>query len=121
MPRTWSLILGIALAPLCGAQESIEVEQEERPLAAVARVNNRFAIETYRRAARERENLIVSPLSIRAALERPQHHNDGKRWLFVCSWSEWHEGSQIEPSSNLADPEVFLDTLKEELDAEAGS
>ncbi len=58
--------------------------------------------------------------SIRAALERQQHHQDGKRWLFVCSWSEWHEGSQIEPSSNFPDPNIFLDALKEELDAEAG-
>jgi len=58
--------------------------------------------------------------SIRAALARQQHHPDGKRWLFVCSWSEWHEGSQIEPSSNFPDPELFLDALKEELDAEAG-
>ncbi len=58
--------------------------------------------------------------SIRAALEHPQHHKDGKRWLFVNSWSEWHEGSQIEPSSNFADPEIFLNVLKQELDREAG-
>jgi len=56
--------------------------------------------------------------SLRAAFQWPQNHGDGKRWLFVCSWSEWHEGSRIEPSSSLPDPYVFLNALKEELDAE---
>lgn len=56
--------------------------------------------------------------SIQAALSRAQHHNDGKRWLFVCSWSEWHEGSQMEPSSNFSDPELFLNALNDELASE---
>ncbi|MFC1889275.1 glycoside hydrolase family 99-like domain-containing protein [Thermodesulfobacteriota bacterium] len=53
--------------------------------------------------------------SIRTALQRPQHHSDGSTWLFVCSWSEWHEGSQIEPADDFADPLVFLKVLKEEV------
>ncbi len=53
--------------------------------------------------------------SLKAALNYRQHHADGNRWLFVCSWSEWHEGSQIEPSTNFADPEGFLKVLSEEL------
>ena len=38
-------------------------------------------------------------------------------WLFVCSWSEWHEGSNMEPSSDFADPMIFLDTMHDELAA----
>lgn len=55
--------------------------------------------------------------SLRYALRYNQYHDDFQRWLFVCSWSEWHEGSQIEPSSDFKDPEIFLKVLKEELDA----
>lgn len=57
--------------------------------------------------------------SIRTALAYPQYHNDGMKWLFVCSWNEWHEGSQIEPStaSYFPDPEFLLDALEEEVDA----
>jgi hypothetical protein len=55
--------------------------------------------------------------SVRLATKYDQHHADDRRWLFICSWSEWHEGSQIEPSSNFADPEIFLKVLKQELDA----
>lgn len=51
--------------------------------------------------------------SIRAALAYNQHHDT--QWLFVCSWSEWHEGSQIEPSSDFANPTVFLEVLHDEL------
>lgn len=53
--------------------------------------------------------------SIRTALSLPQHHPDGSAWLFVCSWSEWHEGSQIEPATNFADPLVLLKVLGEEV------
>lgn len=38
-------------------------------------------------------------------------------WLFVCSWSEWHEGSNMEPSSDFSDPNIFLDTMHTELSA----
>lgn len=55
--------------------------------------------------------------SIQLATQWDQHHSDGRRWLFICSWSEWHEGSQIEPATNFADPEIFLKVLKQELDA----
>jgi len=54
---------------------------------------------------------------LQLAFDYDQHHADGKRWLFICSWSEWHEGSQIEPASDFADPEIFLKVLKQELDA----
>lgn len=33
--------------------------------------------------------------SIQLALRDPQHQEDGTKWLLICSWSEWHEGSQI--------------------------
>ncbi|HOZ47152.1 MAG TPA: glycoside hydrolase family 99-like domain-containing protein [Candidatus Hydrogenedentes bacterium] len=55
--------------------------------------------------------------SLRTALRYDQYHEDRHRWLFICSWSEWHEGSQIEPSADFEDPEIFLKVLKEELDA----
>jgi glycoprotein endo-alpha-1,2-mannosidase len=55
--------------------------------------------------------------SIKAAMDYDQNHSDDKRWLFINSWSEWHEGSQIEPSSNFANPLAFLEVLKQELDA----
>jgi hypothetical protein len=54
--------------------------------------------------------------SIRTALSYDQRADP---WLFVCSWSEWHEGSNIEPSSDFDSPEIFLDVLHEEL-VEAG-
>lgn len=50
--------------------------------------------------------------SLRTALEYDQRATP---WLFVCSWSEWHEGSQIEPSSDFEEPEIFLDVMREEL------
>ena len=53
--------------------------------------------------------------SIKTALKYPQHHDDGSVWLFVCSWSEWHEGSQIEPATDFGDPLMFLKVLKEEV------
>lgn len=53
--------------------------------------------------------------SLRLAMKYDQHHDDKKRWLFICSWSEWHEGSQIEPADDFANPLVFLDVLSEEL------
>jgi len=53
--------------------------------------------------------------SLRIANRYNQYHTDAKRWLFICSWSEWHEGSQIEPSSDFPDPEIFLRVLQEEL------
>ena len=37
-------------------------------------------------------------------------------WLFVCSWSEWHEGSNIEPSSDFENPLIFLEVMREELE-----
>jgi len=55
--------------------------------------------------------------SIQAALKYNQRHDDNTKWLFICSWSEWHEGSQIEPSSDFANPYFLLEGLKEELDA----
>jgi hypothetical protein len=59
--------------------------------------------------------------SVNAALANAQNHKDGQRWLFVCSWSEWHEGSPIEPAQGFSPyPEIFLDVLKEELDSETG-
>jgi glycoprotein endo-alpha-1,2-mannosidase len=54
--------------------------------------------------------------SIQTALRYRQYHDDGTKWLFVCSWSEWHEGSQIEPSSSFEDPEFLLKVLKNEVD-----
>jgi hypothetical protein len=52
--------------------------------------------------------------SLRTALQYNQY---APPWLFVCSWSEWHEGSNIEPSTDFPDPLVFLDTMHDELDA----
>ena len=53
--------------------------------------------------------------SVRTALSYNQHSDFP--WLFVCSWSEWHEGSNIEPSSDFDDPLVFLRVMREELSA----
>lgn len=50
-----------------------------------------------------------------AALAYNQHHQTP--WLFVCSWSEWHEGSQIEHTSDFANPQAFLEVLHDELAA----
>ena len=50
--------------------------------------------------------------SIQTALRFNQFENP---WLFVCSWSEWHEGSNMEPSSDFVDPYIFLDTMNTEL------
>jgi len=51
--------------------------------------------------------------SIRLALAHDQKAN--VPWLFVCSWNEWHEGSNIEPSTDFAPSKVFLTTLRQEL------
>ena len=53
--------------------------------------------------------------SLQEAMSFNQFHDDGKRWLFINSWSEWHEGSQIEPSSDFANPLEFLEVLQQEL------
>jgi len=55
--------------------------------------------------------------SLRLAFKYDQHHDDKNRWLFICTWSEWHEGSNMEPAADFADPEIFLKVLKEELDS----
>lgn len=47
--------------------------------------------------------------SIRIAFVHNQHANP---WLLVCSFNEWHEGSQIEPSSDFEDPKIFLKTMR---------
>lgn len=57
--------------------------------------------------------------SLQLALRYDQNHSDDKKWLFICSWSEWHEGSQIEPATDFADPEIFLKVLDQELTAQA--
>ena len=59
--------LGFVLASLCAAQSPIG-DGAEDPLAEAVEVNNRFAVVTYLRAASGRENLVLSPFSIRAAL-----------------------------------------------------
>lgn len=51
--------------------------------------------------------------SIRTALSYDQHADP---WLFVCSWNEFHEGSNIEPSSDFNNPNIFLETLRDELE-----
>ncbi len=53
--------------------------------------------------------------SIRNALSFPQHHRDGAKWLFVCSWNEWHEGSQIEPSVDFPNPYFLIEALGDEV------
>ncbi len=55
--------------------------------------------------------------SLETALSYNQHADTP--WLFVCSWSEWHEGSNIEPSTDFDPPEVFLDVMRAVL-TEAG-
>ena len=50
--------------------------------------------------------------SIRTALDFNQH---APPWLFICSFNEWHEGSNIEPSSDFGEPEFLLDVLRAEL------
>jgi len=54
--------------------------------------------------------------SIQNALTYDQRMKNGEKWLMINSWNEWHEGSQIEPSKDFADPFIFLKVLKEELD-----
>jgi hypothetical protein len=51
--------------------------------------------------------------SLQVALKYNQHADPP--WLFVCSWSEWHEGSNIEPSNESPDPEIFLKVMYDEL------
>jgi hypothetical protein len=51
--------------------------------------------------------------SLRTALSYDQHAAD--RWLFVCSFNEWYEGSGIEPAANFADPTAFLRVMREEV------
>ena len=55
--------------------------------------------------------------SIQTAFKDGQRHQDGTRWLFVCSWNEWHEGSQIEPSSSFPDPFFLIHAMGEEVAA----
>jgi len=55
--------------------------------------------------------------SLQTAMNFNQYHPDGKRWLFINSWSEWHEGSQVEPAADFQDPEIFLKVLDQELNA----
>jgi hypothetical protein len=56
--------------------------------------------------------------SIKTALKYPQFHDDNHKWLLICSWNEWHEGSSIEPSSDFEDPQFLLNVLKNELGKE---
>ena len=36
----------------------------------------------------------------------------------VTSFNEWHEGSNIEPSKDFSDPQIFLKTMRSELVAQ---
>ena len=36
-------------------------------------------------------------------------------FIFIQSWNEWHEGSQIEPSTAYSDPYLYLQILAQEL------
>ena len=37
------------------------------------------------------------------------------RFIFIQAWNEWHEGSQIEPSTYYSDPYLYLQILTKEL------
>ena len=37
------------------------------------------------------------------------------RFLFIQGWNEWHEGSQIEPSTLDSDPYLYLQILSQRL------
>lgn len=63
------LILTLAAPAAFPQDPAAPVEPEREPLAPIVRVNNRFALETYRRASADDGNLFLSPASIRLALE----------------------------------------------------
>ncbi len=37
------------------------------------------------------------------------------RFIFIQGWNEWHEGAQIEPSTNYSDPYLYLKILSQKL------
>lgn len=37
------------------------------------------------------------------------------RFIFIQAWNEWHEGAQIEPSTNYSDPYLYLRILAQKL------
>jgi hypothetical protein len=61
----------------------------------------------------------LEPGYFRQSMQTALRHKRDDRWLFVCSFNEWWEGSVIEPTSAFADSEVFLRIMREEL-ASAG-